>query len=136
MCVTAVWSAGPVRIYLVILLVWVAGRYGSFVLLALFWRVCLIEQVGGGWRGGTIFLVFSGLILGGTVRLKWRGGGAVFKFSLSQFAVNCLGGWICAVGILCYFFFVVFCSAFFWFLVIQVVDFYNLLQDVFGSSTF
>ena len=34
--------------------------------------VCVIEQVGG-WRGSTIFLVFSALVLGGTVRLKWRG---------------------------------------------------------------
>jgi len=39
LCVSAAWSAGPVRVYLVALLGWVAGRYGFPVLLALFWRV-------------------------------------------------------------------------------------------------
>jgi hypothetical protein len=35
----------------------VAGRYGFPVLLALFWRVCVIEQVGG-VAGQYDFLVF------------------------------------------------------------------------------
>ena len=39
LCVSAAWSAGLVRVYLVALLGWVAGRYGFPVLLALFWRV-------------------------------------------------------------------------------------------------
>ncbi len=43
--------------------------------------VCVIEQVGG-WRGSTIFLIFSASF-GGSVRLKWWVG-AVFKFSLSS----------------------------------------------------
>jgi len=75
--------------------------------------VCVIEQVGG-WRGSTIFLVFSALVLGGTVRLKWRGM-PYLKFHFLQFAVNCHGGRICAVGILS-FISVVFCSGFSWFL--------------------
>jgi hypothetical protein len=52
-----VWSAGPVRIYLGTLLVWVAGLYG--------------------------FSSFPGSVLAGTVRLKWWGG-AVFLSSLSS----------------------------------------------------
>jgi hypothetical protein len=50
----------------------VAGRYDFLVSLASFWRVGTIEMVGG----------------------------VVFRFSLSQSVVNCLGGWICAVGLL------------------------------------
>jgi hypothetical protein len=72
LCVTAVWSAGPVRTCLVILLVWVpagpvrvylgnplirlAGLYGLFRLLSivLAW-VCVVKQVeGGGGGGGTV----------------------------------------------------------------------------------
>ncbi len=111
-CITPVWSAGPVRIYLVILLEWVAGRYGSFVLLALFWRVCLIERVGG-VAGRYDFSCLSTPVPGGTVRLKWRGV-LYLNFHFLQFAVNCLGGRICAVGILS-FISVVFCSGFSWF---------------------
>ncbi len=61
-------GGGPVRIFCFL---------GSFLA-----RVCVIEQVGGGWRDSTIFLVFSALF--------WRVGtiemvvGAVFKFSLSS----------------------------------------------------
>jgi hypothetical protein len=59
--------------------------------------VCVIEQVGW-WRDSTIFLVFSALF--------WRvgtnemvGGVLHLNFHFLQFVVNCLGGWICAVGI-------------------------------------
>ena len=64
--------------------------------------VCVIEQVGGVWRGSTIFLVFSALVLGGTVRLKWRGM-PYLKFHFLQFAVNCHGGRICVVRILSFY---------------------------------
>ena len=81
-CVTAVWSAGPVRIYLVILLEWVAGRYGSFVLLALFWRVCLIEQVGGVAGQYNFSSIICSCFGGyGTIEMA---GYAVFKISLSS----------------------------------------------------
>jgi hypothetical protein len=42
-----VWSAGPVRVYLVALLVWVAGRYGfSIFLVLVFGGYGTSEQVG------------------------------------------------------------------------------------------
>jgi hypothetical protein len=44
--------------------------------------VCVIEQVGG-WRGSTIFLVFSALVFGGYGTIEMAGG-AVFKISLSS----------------------------------------------------
>jgi hypothetical protein len=44
--------------------------------------VCVIEQVGG-WRGSTIFLVFSVLFVGGYGTIEMAGG-AVFKISLSS----------------------------------------------------
>jgi hypothetical protein len=50
----------------------VAGRYDFLVSLALFWRVGTIEMVGG------LYL----------------------NFHFFQSVVNCLGGWICAVGLL------------------------------------
>ena len=64
LCVFAAWSAGPVRVYLVALLGWVAGRY-RFPVLFGFVLACVrvIEQVGG-WRVGTIFFVFL-LVLAG-----------------------------------------------------------------------
>ncbi len=97
-CVSAAWSAGPVRVYLVALLVWVPGRYGSFCLFgSVLACVCLIEQVGG-WRCSTIFLVFSALFWRVST-IEMVGGVLNLDFHFLQFAVNCLGGWICAVGI-------------------------------------
>jgi hypothetical protein len=49
------------NIFLVILLVWVAGQYGFSVFLALF-SVCLCDWTGGeggGGRDSTTFLLFS-----------------------------------------------------------------------------
>ncbi len=76
-------SAGPVRVYLVALLVWLPGRYGSFCPFgSVLACACLNEQVGG-WRGSTIFLVFSAFFWRvGTIEMV--GGGAVFRFSLSS----------------------------------------------------
>ncbi len=59
--------------------------------------VCVIEQVGS-WRDGTIFLVFLALFWRvGTIEMV---GGLYLNFHFLQFVVNCLGGWICAVGLL------------------------------------
>ncbi len=77
--VPAVWSAGPVRVYLGTSLVWAAGLYG--------------------------FSIFPGSVLAGMVRLKWWGGVLCFPFHFPQFLVSSLGGWICAVGILRYIFY-------------------------------
>ena len=100
-CVTAVWSAGPVRtcfghfaglgagpvrVYLGNPLIRLAGLYGLFRLLGivLAW-MCVIKQVegGGGGRDSTIFFFsFPGFFGGsGTIEMV---GGAVFKFSLSS----------------------------------------------------
>jgi hypothetical protein len=60
-----------------------------------------------GVGGGTVrIFCFLGSVLAGTVRLKWWGGAVLFSFYFPQFFVNSLGGWICAVRILCY----TFCS--------------------------
>jgi hypothetical protein len=64
--------------------------------------VCVIEQVGGVAGQYNLFLVFSALVLGGTVRLKWRGM-PYLKFHFLQFAVNRHGGRRCAVGILSFY---------------------------------
>ncbi len=40
LCVSAAWSAGPVRVYLVALLGWVAGRYRFPVLFGFVFGVC------------------------------------------------------------------------------------------------
>jgi hypothetical protein len=90
-------------------LIRLAGLYGLFRLLGivLAW-MCVIKQVegGGGGRDSTIFFFsFPGCFGGsGTIEMV---GGAVFKFSLFQFAVNSLGGWMCAVGILSFTFYCV-----------------------------
>jgi len=55
-CVTAVWGAGPVRVYLGNPLIRLAGLYGLFRLLSivLAW-VSVVKQVeGGGGGGGTV----------------------------------------------------------------------------------
>ena len=69
LCVSTAWSAGPVRVYLVALLGWVAGRY-RFPVLFGFVLACVrvIEQVGG-WRVGTIFLYFCLLWRVGTIEI-------------------------------------------------------------------
>jgi hypothetical protein len=60
--------------------------------------VCVIEQVGW-WRDSTIFLVSLALFWRvGTVKMV--GGVLYLNFHFLQFVVNCLGGWICAVGLL------------------------------------
>jgi hypothetical protein len=67
-CDSAVWNAGPVQVYLGILLERMAGLYSFFFL--------------------------SGSVVAGTVRLKWWGGGpsfSAFSSLLSVFlAVGCL----------------------------------------------
>jgi hypothetical protein len=69
------WSAGLVRVYLGTVVVWTAGLYGfSFLWLC---------------RGG----YGTGEMVRGVV---------CFFLSFLQFAVSCLGGWISAVGTLCY----------------------------------
>jgi hypothetical protein len=61
----------------------------------------VIEQVGW-WRDSTIFLVSLALFWRvGTVKMV--GGVLYLNFHFLQFVVNCLGGWICAVGILSFF---------------------------------
>ena len=100
LCVSAAWSAGPVRVYLVALLGWVAGRY-RFPVLFGFVLACVrvIEQVGG-VAGRYDFFVFL-LALAG--RYDWNCEWVLYlNFHFLQFAVNCLSGWTCAVGILCY----------------------------------
>jgi len=102
LCVSAVWSAGPVRVYLVALLGWLAGRY-RFPVLFGFVLACVrvIEQVGGvAGRYDFFFLYFC---------LPWRvgtigivSGCCILISHFLQFAVNCPSGWTCAVGILRY----------------------------------
>ena len=69
------WSAGLVRVYLGTVVVWTAGLYGfSFLWL------CRGEYGTGEMVRGVV----------------------CFFLSFLQFAVSCLGGWISAVGTLCY----------------------------------
>ena len=108
LCVTAVWSAGPVRVFLGNPLIRLAGLYGLFRLLSivLAW-VCVVKQVegGGGGAGQYDFPSFPGFLVG-PVRLKWWGV-LYLNFHFLQFAVNSLGGWMCAVGILSFTFYCV-----------------------------
>jgi hypothetical protein len=87
--------------------------------------------------GGTvrIFLSFWSCSGGyGTVELV-MGGGLFFIFFL-QFAVSSFGGWMSAVGILCYVFFCWWlCSIFSRFLILKVVDFFNNLLQVVSSQS-
>jgi hypothetical protein len=80
-CVSAVWSAGPVRVYLVPLPVWVAVQYG--------------------------YSVFLGSVLACFARLKWGGGGTVRVFLVS---LVFLGGYgtIEMAGLCCNFLFIFF----------------------------
>ena len=69
LCVSAAWSAGPVRVYLVALLGWVAGRYRFPVLFGFVLAcVCVIEQVGG--VAGQYDFSSISACFGGPVRLK------------------------------------------------------------------
>ena len=79
-CVSAVWSGGPVQFYL-----------GTF----------------GGVGGGTV-RIFSPLWLcsGGYGTVELVRGGGPFSLCFFQFAISSLGGWVSVVGILCYIFFV------------------------------
>jgi hypothetical protein len=52
------------------------------------------------------FFFLSGCVVAGTVRLKWWGGWSFFTAFFLQFAVSSFVGWMSAVGILCYIFFV------------------------------
>jgi hypothetical protein len=72
----------------------VPGRYEYI------WALCLC-----GWRDCTDFL-FSWLHFGGYSTIEMVGGCCVSSFHFLQFFADSLGGWICAVGILCY----TFCS--------------------------
>jgi len=102
-------GAGPVRVILGNPLIRLAGLYGLFRLLGivLAW-MCVIKQVegGGGGRDSTIFFLVSLAFLVGPVRLKWWGV-LYLNFHFLQFAVNSLGGWMCAVGILSFTFYCV-----------------------------
>ncbi len=71
------WGAGPVRVYLVASLVWVAGRYG-FSPTWISFGVCLCDSTGGGGGGAVRIFSYFLLCFGVTVRLKWWGG-AIFK---------------------------------------------------------
>jgi hypothetical protein len=51
-----VWSAGPVRVYLVPLPVWVAAQYGFSVFLGSV-LACFARLKWGGWRDSMGFLV-------------------------------------------------------------------------------
>ncbi len=80
----------------------------------------------GGVDGGTVRIFLSLCLRSGgygTVEMV-RGGGPFFLCFL-QFAVSSLGGWMSVVGILCYIFFflLVACGIFSWFLILQVADF-------------
>ena len=101
-------GAGPVRVYLGNPLIRLAGLYGLFRLfsIVLAW-VCVVKQVegGGGGAGQYDFSSFPGFF-GGSVRLKWWGV-LYLNFHFLQFAVNSLGGWMCAVGILSFTFYCV-----------------------------
>jgi hypothetical protein len=86
-----------------------------------------------GEGGGTVrIFIFPGSILAGTVRLKWRGCAAIsFSFSL----VSCHYSWRADMrgrNIVLYFF-VVFCSGFFWFLIYKLLIVDNFLTGVFGE---
>jgi hypothetical protein len=76
-CVSAVGSAVPVQFYVGTSVVWAAGLTDFPFFLALQWRV----------RYGRI-----------------GEGGGPFSLCFLQFAVSSLGGWVSAVGILCYIF--------------------------------
>jgi hypothetical protein len=111
-----VCSAGPVRVYLVPLPVWVAVQYGSSVFL------------------GSVLACFARLKWGGggrdsTGRLKWRGCAAIsFSFSL----VSCHYSWRADmrgrdIALFLLWYYVVFSCVFFIFKLL-IVD--NLLQEV------
>ncbi len=68
---SAVWSAGPVQVYLGTILEWMAGLYR--------------------------FFLSSGSVVAGTVRLKWWGV-VCFSFHFLQFAVSSLGVQLSVVG--------------------------------------
>jgi hypothetical protein len=91
-----VWSAGLVRVYLAPLPAWVAVQYGFFVFLA-FVLACFARLKWGGWRDSMGFSVSLVLFGGyGTIEMV---GGLYLDFHFLQFVVNCLGGWICVVGL-------------------------------------
>ncbi len=74
----------PGRYEYIWLLCWSGWRAGTgFLSTWLSFGVCLCDLAGGGgWRGSTIFLVFSALFWRvSTIEMV---GGAVFKFSLSS----------------------------------------------------
>jgi hypothetical protein len=99
--------AGPVRVFLGNPLIKLAGLYRLFCLLGIVLAcVCVILQVGGGFGGAGQydFSYFPGFVLVGPVRLKWWGV-LYLNCHFLQFAVDSLGGWICAVGILSFIFY-------------------------------
>jgi hypothetical protein len=63
-CASPLWGAGPVRVYLVASLVWVAGRYG-FSLYWLSFGVCLCDLTGGGVAGQYDFSSIFCFVLAG-----------------------------------------------------------------------
>jgi hypothetical protein len=86
-----------------------------------------------GVGGGTVrIFYFPWLCFGGYGTIEMVGG-LCFSFHFPQFVVSSLGGWICAVGILCYIP-MVFCSGFLRFLLYKLLIVDNLLQVVSENS--
>ncbi len=108
-CVSAVRSAGPVRVHLGTLVVWTAGLYG--------------------------LSIFFGSVVAGTVQLKWGGGGGPFFPFLSS--VCCQFSWrldICGRNFCVTFFVGSFVVLFRGFLFYKVLIVNNLLQMVSQKS--
>jgi hypothetical protein len=89
----------------------------------------MIEQVGAAGQYG--FFSFPGF--GGYGAIEMVGGVLCFSLHFPQFAVSSLGGWICAVGILCFIFYGI-CSGFLRFPIFQLLSVGNLLQEVSENS--
>ncbi len=92
LCASAAWSAGPVRVYLVALLGWVAGRY-RFPVLCGFVLACVrvIEQVGGGGGSVRFFLYFCLLWRVGTIEIV-SGCCILISTSFSLLLIDLAGG--------------------------------------------
>ncbi len=81
------------------------GTVRVFCLLG-FVLACAVRLNRWGWRDSTDFLVSLALFRRvGTIEMV--GGVLYLNFRSLQFGVNSFGGWICAVGILCFIFYVI-----------------------------
>jgi hypothetical protein len=128
--------AGPVRVFSGNPLIRLAGLYGLFCLLGivLAW-MCVIEQVGGGGGGGAGQYDFSSFpgFFGESGTIEMVGGVLYLNFHFLQFAVNSLGGWMCAVGIL-FLLSNVFCSGFSRFLNFKLLTLTNCSRMFLGAQ--